>query len=937
LDANGIATSIKLPIGLLIRVTDSAGNNLLLGYDNAGRIVKATDPSGGQYTYTYGGPPTSGNLTSVKYPDGKTRTYLYGEAANVSATPNAGVSYAHALTGIIDENGTRYASWTYDAAGRATSSEHGAFGSGIDHVGLVYTAPDANGNSTTAVTDPRGNIRTYTFSTILGVVKNTGITGQPCNGCSAAFTYDANGNVSSRADFNGNKTCYAYDLTRNLETVRLEGLPSATACPANLATYVPSTVAGSVERKISTVWLASYRLPTAIAEPLRLTSYSYDIKGNLQTRTVQPTSDATGGAGQSAAAAGTARTTSYTYNTAGQVLTVDGARTDVSDITTYSYDPANGNLLTVSNALTQITTLGNYDANGRVGSLTDPNGLITNLTYDARGGLTSRSAGGETTYYTYDGVGQLKTVTAPSGAVYSYTYDAAHRLTDIADNNNRIHYTLDAMGNRTKEETFDSANTLIRTHSRSFDALNRLYQDIGAINQTTTYAYDANGNLTGITDPLNRQSTNSYDALNRLISSTDATSGITRYGYDGQDQLVSVTDPKNLVTQYQRDGLGNLNQQTSPDTGITGHTYDAAGNVLTRTDAKGQVATYSYDALNRLTGIAYSSGLALQTVAYVYDQGLNGIGHLSQIVDSTGTTSYAYDQHGRLTTETRQTSATPSITYTTGYNYDTQGRLSGITYPSGRAVNYSFDGMGRISQVSTSYNGTTNILSSNIVYEPFGGVHGFTYGDGLTAPVQTYVRQRDQDGRIASYTLNGKAMSIGYDAASQISFITDPLNLGNTANYSYDPLSRLTSYTQSAISQGYSYDADGNRVSQTLGSTISTYGYVPGSNRLSSIQTGATTQSITQDGNGSTASDASRQYNYDLRGRLTQVTTAQGVINYEVNALGLRVRKQVPYANTDTLYHYDAAGHLIGESNAGSTQFTREYIYLNDQPVAVMQ
>lgn len=61
------------------------------------------------------------------------------------------------------------------------------------------------------------------------------------------------------------------------------------------------------------------------------------------------------------------------------------------------------------------------------------------------------------------------------------------------------------------------------------------------------------------------------------------------------------------------------------------------------------------------------------------------------------------------------------------------------------------------------------------------------------------------------------------------------------------------------------------------------------------------------------------------------------MINYEVNALGLRVRKQVPNASTDTLYHYDAQGHLIDENENGSTSYTREYIYLGDQPVAVMQ
>ena len=138
LDSVGAPTTTILPAGLLIRVTDPAGRSLQFGYDvfnpfdSTSRVNKITDPDGHIYLYTYSGPATTDNLASVKYPDGAIRTYLYGETANVSSTPNTGVSYAHDLTGIVDENGTRYASWTYDAAGRATSSEHGAFGSGID-------------------------------------------------------------------------------------------------------------------------------------------------------------------------------------------------------------------------------------------------------------------------------------------------------------------------------------------------------------------------------------------------------------------------------------------------------------------------------------------------------------------------------------------------------------------------------------------------------------------------------------------------------------------------------------------------------------------------------------------------------------------------------------------------------------------------------------
>lgn len=891
-------TATALPSGLLIRITDAYQHSINLGYDASSRIVKMTDPAGGIYGYAY---DANNNLVSVTYPDSKTRQYLYENT-----------TYPHALTGITDENGSRFATIAYDSNGRAISTEHAG---GSERVAFAYSS------GSTAITDAIGTVRTLNFQTVLGAIK-IGSTSQPGGSGSApassTMTFDANGNVASRTEFNGNLTTYVYDLTRNLETSRTEGLTSAGA-------KTPAT------RTINTTWNATYRLPASITEQdtsgaaavtLRTTSFSYDASGNLLTRAISD--------GQTPAIT---RTFTYTYDTLGHRLTADGPRTDVADITQYSYD-THGNLLTVNNALNQATTLGSYDANGRPGTLTDPNGLVTSLSYDARGRLTSLNTGGEITSYTYDGAGNLINVTLPSGAAYTYTYDAAHRLIQIADAlNNKLIYTLDAIGNRTKEQLYDSTNTLVQTHSRVFDTLSRLYQDIGAVNQTTTYAYDAHGNLTSITDPLNHLSSNSYDALNRLITGTDPATGVTHYGYDALDQLVQVTDPKSLVTQYTRDGLGNLNQQASPDTGTTANTYDAAGNLLTRTDAKGQTATYTYDALNRVTGISYSGGTApALTIAYQYDQGTNGIGHLTQLTDSTGITSYGYDQHGRLISETEQAYG---ATYTTAYGYDAQGRLNSITYPSGRTVNYTFDAMGRINQIATTFNSTTTILASNISYEPFGGVHSFSYGDGVTAPVQTYTRQRDQDGRIASYTLNGQPRSIGYDAASQIISISDPII---SALYDYDTLSRLTGYTQGSLNQNFGYDADGNRISQTIGSTTTTYGYPASSNRLNSIRVGAgTPQAVIQDAIGATTADPTRQYGYDIRGRLIQATTAQGVINYEVNALGLRVRKQVPYASTDTLYHYDSQGHLIAENPTGTPQFTREYIYLGDQPVAVMQ
>src|SRR5262249_50271831 len=175
----------------------------------------------------------------------------------------------------------------------------------------------------------------------------------------------------------------------------------------------------------------------------------------------QATTDANGSQGFSAPPTGNPRTWTYTNTYSGSIpglmiqRVVDGPRTNVSDLTTHVWDNT-GDLTSVTSALNQVITLSNYDTNGRPQTTTDPNGLVTSLSYDVRGRLTSRNVGGETTSYFYDNAGQLTQVTSPDGSYLSYTYDPEHRLTQIQDNlGNKIVYSLDAMGNRTQEQVFD--------------------------------------------------------------------------------------------------------------------------------------------------------------------------------------------------------------------------------------------------------------------------------------------------------------------------------------------------------------------------------------------------------------------------------------------------------------------------------------------------
>ena len=500
---------------MIIKVTDSVGHNLNFSYDASNRIKTMTNPAGGVYTYVY---DANNNLSSVTYPDNKTKTYHYGaetaEVVNVSPSPNAGVSYANALTGIVDENGSRYATYRYDAQGRAYDEELAPdlglpANQKIEHNNLAYNV-DASGNPTnTVVTNAFGSARTYNFTTILGVVKSTGQSqpaGSGCAASAAALTYDANGNVASRTDFKGNLTTYAYDMARNLETSRTEGLTSAGTATA-------------ATRTITNTYHPTWRLPLVTAEytgatttgtALRSTTNVYDAKGNLTSIT------------EADPVRSTSRTTTltYTYSTLvpGLVVTkvIDGPRTDVSDVTTYNYydanvtctpsnatplidpitniSPANlgcrGQLQSMTDALGHTTTYDRYNHHGQVEQMTDANGLITTNTYDLRQRLLSRNVSGaatgnqtainQTTSLTYDGVGQVTQLTMPDASQLNYSYDAAHRLTQVQDSlGNKVTYTLDSEGNRINETTTDPLGTLTKTLTRSYDALNRLQQVVG--------------------------------------------------------------------------------------------------------------------------------------------------------------------------------------------------------------------------------------------------------------------------------------------------------------------------------------------------------------------------------------------------------------------------------------------------------------------------
>jgi RHS repeat-associated protein len=926
--SNGAGTA-----ALLQSITLRNGYTQTMNYTN-GQLVGVTDSYNRQLAFTY----SNGTISTVTTPDGLVVTYGYNSVIN----PNdqlASVSYStspvtsqhylyqnanqpYALTGIQDENGATYKTWTYDNFQRGVTSQTG---SGAN----LFTVTYNDTNLTRTVTNALGVTDTYTLVYLQNDLKITNVSRAATSTTAAVtetFSYDSNGYLSGETDWNGNQTTYVNDNHGDPTTIN-EAVGSSVARTTTIA-YDPTFV----------------QLPDTITTPGLTTAFTYDGSGNVLTKTLTDT---------------TTQSTPYSTNGASRVwqftwqnsllASVQSPRTDLVEKTTYAYD-GTGALTGITNPLNQQTTISSHTGGGLPLTIVDPNGVTTNLIYDPRQHLLTStvvtSGGNRTTTYGYDAAENLTSITRPDGSGLTYTYDAAHRLTTITDLlGQKISYTLDALGDRTATNILNASSTVTREHSNTFDALGRMLQDIGASSQTSSFTYDAVGNMVTATDQASNMTQRAFDALNRLYQITDPASGITTTSYDAHDRPLTVTAPTGVATAYVYDGFGNTIQESNPNTGKTVYYYDGAGNRIQRVAATGAVTLYTYDALDRVLTKTFPSDSA-ENVAYTYDQSGHGsgIGRLTSVSDAAGTLSRSYDQLGNLLSEARATSA---ATLTTAYTYDAANRIALITYPSCATVSYVRDTMGRITAVGTQHGGGTDTLAvSNVTYEPFGPYSALTYGNGVAE-----TRSYDQDYRLTGIADTGTSalqnLAYAYYPTNNVQTITDAVNSNNSQGFSYDSLQRLHQAAGGNGSFGYTYDGDGNQLTQALGATTTSYGYGSGSDQFATISVGGVvTQAIGYTADGRIASlnpgiqTPNSQYitslSYNQDARLAAVISGSGSLaSYIYDGFGQRIVKTISGGSAGNIYQYGQDGMLLEETNSsGAAQ--ADYIYLNGRPIATL-
>lgn len=121
-------------------------------------------------------------------------------------------------------------------------------------------------------------------------------------------------------------------------------------------------------------------------------------------------------------------------------------------------------------------------------------------------------------------------------------------------------------------------------------------------------------------------------------------------------------------------------------------------------------------------------------------------------------------------------------------------------------VGYTLDASGRVTAVDKTVDTVIENLVTGVVYEPFGPVSNFTYGNGLTMSA-TFDQDFELDQLQSGTGLN---WIFGYDDTGNILTIDDQVIPANDQTFAYDDLYRLDTAAGT-----YLYDGRGQRVSKT--------------------------------------------------------------------------------------------------------------------------
>ncbi|HWP04929.1 MAG TPA: hypothetical protein VNN72_04270, partial [Polyangiaceae bacterium] len=377
------------------------------------------------------------------------------------------------------------------------------------------------------------------------------------------------------------------------------------------------------------------------------------------------------------------------------------------------------------------------------------NGLTWRDTWNASASTrTLTSPEGRTVVQTLDEKGQLQSVQVGNLTPALFDYDANGRLV-------AVHHDA-------RTTTLKYASSYLASQSNALGEKTKFARDAVGRPLTTTLpdgsvlatAFDANGNLVGVTPPEQPEHAFSFAPGDQLLSydppkTSTVSKPSTRYAYNGDDQLATVTFPSGGAIQ---------------------HTYDSAGRLASFSDGT-DLTTLTYDPT---TGLLASLAGPEETLAFTYTGDIRTGTTWSGAVP--GSVTQTLDAFFRPSAEIVGSSSIP-------HTYDGDGLLTGV----GSETVTRDPTTGFVTGI------TLGTVDTAITYSQLG--EPLTFDTSVSAfPLYAVELTRDDLGRIVTRqeTLDGSA---------------------HTEAFSYDSRGRLTTVTRgNTVIGAYTYDANDNRI-----------------------------------------------------------------------------------------------------------------------------
>ena len=1022
-DINKVTLSYD-PENMKTTVTDFKGNASIYEYNNDGVVTKITDPEGNEKSWTWdeninrtsstdaNGNTTlfeydeRGNLTKIKGPKGNETIFTYETdfdmCASITDALTQATNYTYDDRGnlIQVENANKDATiYTYDSSGNllatkdannhVTQYEYDTYGNLIKVIDPLNNETqfeyDISGNCTT-LTDAKENETKYTYD-ILNRLTSVIASPEGLRDEAISYTYDKVSNRTSVTDPLNRITNYSYDPANKLLGV-IDALQNKT-------TYSYDTEGNrtSVEDASNNVTAYEYdnlNRVVSVGTGLAPVRYTYDATGNRVSMT-----DAKG------------NKTVYIYDKNNRLIKT-GVIEDIQNVRTWDSEEdfesgigenINTEAIPGSVCLEQIPITFHGDA--QLDTAQKKFGTAS-LLLDGTGDYLSLSDSSDwvlgTGDFTVDLWAKIDTLT--KGRFFANFIDIGVYLNDA--NPNQI-YAFGVGPFNWSSDTAWHHWAFVRsgtdltvyvdgitkgTLTCSTDFSNSDGQNIGAL--TTTNCFDGHIDefrfskgiarwTSSFTPPTEKYSTDTYtklllhldgeDGATSTEDSSKAFSGSLTLGYDaGSAETfgsldITASTPQNTSIRARIKAADTIEDMDSASwsnwyssfpvnfvktgrfarvevslstqdplvtpvlesislnkvnlSSVVNFTYDELGRRTSMTDTTG-TTTYEYDNLNRLVSV----GTGLAPVRYDYDAVGNRISMTDQ---NDGVTTYQYDELNRLV------SLTSPDEKVTNYTYDTVSNLTNMSLPNNTQVNYQFDNLNRLINLTNKKNSGDKISSFNYDYNLAGMRNKVTLADG------SYVNYSYDD--VNRLTEEAKYSSSG--------------NLNYSDTYEFDSVGNRTGKTNNAYGETtYTYNSENQLVHEyrmgkatqpkivTISGTVEdessttvtvngVAAVVSGSTWSAQIELSPGENTVTviaEDAAGNKASKsitlilADRQsidYAYDDSGNLVSKTDSSGTTQYSWDSENRLVGIIYP-DGTEDVYTYDGVGKRIQTSEDGN-------------------